>query len=301
MLKRVSNIFNLPLWMLAILLIPVIFSAWCVFLMLGRNELKERIDGDITLSRKMGDLEQELRNLYRGLPDGSNRSNERNKEWQELRSTIAAKISSISAEGGSYFLINENIRAIEGKVGELDKLHAELLSLEENSREKAGLETQFRLTYRSTIDESYSAARKLRETLSQHLSQVSQKWNQLNVLAIISIFLSFLAGLLLVFYQRNLTERKQLIEDLRHALGQVRQLQGILPICGYCKNIRDDGDYWQRVESYISKHSEAKFSHAICPDCYEAKVKPELEDFKNKTLSNRNPDPGSNNLIGENP
>ena len=70
--------------------------------------------------------------------------------------------------------------------------------------------------------------------------------------------------------------------ELEEALGQVRLLQGILPICSYCKHVRDDNDYWQSVESYISEHSEAKFSHGICPPCYETVVKPRLEEARIK-------------------
>ncbi|MEO0248369.1 MAG: response regulator, partial [candidate division WOR-3 bacterium] len=57
-------------------------------------------------------------------------------------------------------------------------------------------------------------------------------------------------------------------------------LQGLLPICSYCKKIRDDQNYWQQVETYISKHSEVRFSHGICPDCFAAIVEPELEQLR---------------------
>jgi CheY-like chemotaxis protein len=70
------------------------------------------------------------------------------------------------------------------------------------------------------------------------------------------------------------------VNELESALAQVNRLQGILPICSYCKMIRDDRNYWQQVESYITEHSEAKFSHGICPDCYETTVKPELDNRK---------------------
>jgi CheY-like chemotaxis protein len=70
--------------------------------------------------------------------------------------------------------------------------------------------------------------------------------------------------------------------ELEEALGQVRVLQGILPICSYCKHVRDDKDYWQSVECYISDHSEAKFSHGICPPCYETVIKPQLEKRRSK-------------------
>ncbi len=62
-------------------------------------------------------------------------------------------------------------------------------------------------------------------------------------------------------------ERQRLMTELRVALDHIKQLQGMLPICSVCKKIRDDKGYWNRIESYISEHSEAKFSHSLCPDC----------------------------------
>lgn len=76
--------------------------------------------------------------------------------------------------------------------------------------------------------------------------------------------------------QTNLAQR---VRELGDALTRVKQLQGLLPICAYCKRIRDDGNYWQQVESFIAAHSEAQFSHSICPACYERVVKPELEQL----------------------
>jgi len=87
-------------------------------------------------------------------------------------------------------------------------------------------------------------------------------------------------GVRVVELQTNLADR---VIELERALAGVNQLQGLLPICSYCKKIRDDKNYWQQVEGYISSHSEAQFSHGICPDCYENIVKPEL----GKDISNR--------------
>lgn len=70
------------------------------------------------------------------------------------------------------------------------------------------------------------------------------------------------------------------VRELEDALARVKQLQGLLPICSYCKKIRNDRNYWQQVEGYISEHSEAQFSHGICPECYDRFVKPELEISK---------------------
>jgi phosphoserine phosphatase RsbU/P len=66
------------------------------------------------------------------------------------------------------------------------------------------------------------------------------------------------------------------VRELGDALSRVKRLQGPLPICSYCKKIRDEGDDWQQVEAYIAEHSEAAFSHGICPDCY-AHLASELE------------------------
>jgi PAS domain S-box-containing protein len=62
-------------------------------------------------------------------------------------------------------------------------------------------------------------------------------------------------------------ERERLIIELQEALAQVKTLSGMLPICASCKKIRDDQGYWKQIEAYISEHSEAEFSHGICPDC----------------------------------
>ena len=70
------------------------------------------------------------------------------------------------------------------------------------------------------------------------------------------------------------------VSELEVALAQVKLLEGLLPISSCCKNIRDDNNYWQQIESYVSAHSEAQFSHSICPPCYEGVAKPELESFQ---------------------
>lgn len=64
-------------------------------------------------------------------------------------------------------------------------------------------------------------------------------------------------------------ERQQLIKKLSDALRQVKTLNGLLPICASCKRIRDDKGYWQQVETYICSHSNASFTHGICPECVQ--------------------------------
>jgi len=67
------------------------------------------------------------------------------------------------------------------------------------------------------------------------------------------------------------------VRELETALSQVKQLQGLLPICSYCKKIRDEANYWQRVDSYLTDHTDVLFSHSICPDCYTTVIQPQLD------------------------
>jgi CheY-like chemotaxis protein len=80
-------------------------------------------------------------------------------------------------------------------------------------------------------------------------------------------------GRTVVELQGSLAKR---VRDLEQALAQVKQLQTLLPICSYCKKIRDDKNYWGRVEEYFAKRSDVRFSHGICPECWEIEIEPRL-------------------------
>jgi phosphoserine phosphatase RsbU/P len=82
------------------------------------------------------------------------------------------------------------------------------------------------------------------------------------------------AGIRIIELQESLTIR---VKELENALSKVKQLQGLLPICSYCKKIRDDQNYWNQVEEYVTQHTEVQFSHSICPECYEKYIVPQLE------------------------
>jgi CheY-like chemotaxis protein len=82
-------------------------------------------------------------------------------------------------------------------------------------------------------------------------------------------------GVRMVGLQHRLAER---VAELEQLLQRVKQLQGLLPICSYCKCIRNDRNYWQRVEEYISDHLDTRFSHGICPNCFETVVKVQLRE-----------------------
>ena len=96
------------------------------------------------------------------------------------------------------------------------------------------------------------------------------------------LFARLKVGARIVQLQSSLAER---VRDLEASLAQVKHLQGLLPICSYCKKIRNDKNYWEQVEGYISKHSQVQFSHGICPACYEQYLRADLEK-----LDEENPD-----------
>jgi sigma-B regulation protein RsbU (phosphoserine phosphatase) len=77
-------------------------------------------------------------------------------------------------------------------------------------------------------------------------------------------------GIRFIELQQKLADR---VKELETALTQVKRLEGLLPICSYCKRIRNEQDYWERVDAYISQHSNVRFSHNICPECYQKHVK----------------------------
>ncbi|SDT97029.1 Response regulator receiver domain-containing protein [Verrucomicrobium sp. GAS474] len=100
---------------------------------------------------------------------------------------------------------------------------------------------------------------------------VTKPFDQSELLARIAI------GMEMVTLQTTLAQR---VDELQHAMAEIKQLNGLVPICSYCKKIRDDKNYWHQLERYISSKTDAKFSHGICPDCYETVVKKELEEME---------------------
>jgi DNA-binding response OmpR family regulator len=86
-------------------------------------------------------------------------------------------------------------------------------------------------------------------------------------------------GLRVLELQNALADR---VRELQDALENVRQLQELLPICAYCKKVRNDQNYWQQVEAFLSARLDLRFSHSICPDCFETVVKPDLDKLASR-------------------
>lgn len=89
----------------------------------------------------------------------------------------------------------------------------------------------------------------------------------------------------------ELWTRLRVAERILKYTTQVRQLEEMLPICSYCKKIRDDQNYWQQLEGYISERTGSDFSHSVCPDCYTRVIVPELEEIKARAARNAPPAP----------
>ncbi len=85
------------------------------------------------------------------------------------------------------------------------------------------------------------------------------------------------AGIRIIRLEMDLSMK---IAALQEALNHVKHLQGLLPICAYCKKVRDDKNYWHQVEDYVTTNSEVVFSHSICPECYVKYAKPDIEEWK---------------------
>jgi len=112
------------------------------------------------------------------------------------------------------------------------------------------------------------------DILSQHNypSLMVFYWN-----SSIRFFTFVLAAILISKIRRDLDHERELNDALSRALSQVKQLSGLLPVCASCKRIRNDKGYWEQIEVYVRDHSEADFSHGICPDCLK-KLYPEYHE-----------------------
>jgi ABC-type sugar transport system permease subunit len=93
---------------------------------------------------------------------------------------------------------------------------------------------------------------------------------------IIFILVAGVITYLSLMHKKTLAEKEALVKELHGALDKINTLSGLIPICSWCKKIRNDQGYWQTVEHYIAEHSQAEFTHGMCPDCAK-KYFPEKE------------------------
>lgn len=117
-------------------------------------------------------------------------------------------------------------------------------------------------------------------------TQQHERWELDEVITVV-FFIVFASAIFSLRRWKEFRDANNLLlqrnKDLQKALSEIKQLRGIIPICSSCKNIRDDQGFWQQVELYICDHSEAEFTHGICPECME-KLYPELSEKEGSTL-----------------
>ena len=111
------------------------------------------------------------------------------------------------------------------------------------------------------------------------------------VSAVFMVIISTLLTVARVNKNINHAEREKMIKELQAALSEIKTLRGIIPICSYCKEIRDDQGAWQRIEAYISKHSDAFFSHGICPTCLKREFPDAILDDQETLEPDKRQDP----------
>lgn len=115
-------------------------------------------------------------------------------------------------------------------------------------------------------------------------SRAHESW-ELDELLIVFIFVAFALTIFTMRRMREFFKSEKILKEknkrLGDALSEIKQLKGIIPICASCKMIRDDKGYWHQVEVYVHEHTEADFSHGLCPDCAQ-KLYPEQFSKKEK-------------------
>ncbi len=164
-----------------------------------------------------------------------------------------------------------NWKPIRGEVVQLlksgEKQNATLITKEKGAIHVANLESKMlELT-------SYARGR---ATEFLQLAETSQ--SRLEKITIILTFTGVCFSLVIAFIATNnlITAKRKIVDKnnkLQKALDEIKTLRGIIPICSYCKKIRDDKGAWEIIESYISNHSDAHFTHGICPECYKKQMK----------------------------
>lgn len=88
---------------------------------------------------------------------------------------------------------------------------------------------------------------------------------------------------------RELKIRLHVARRILEYTAHIQRLESFIPICSYCKKVRDDQNYWQRIESYINERTGSEFSHSVCPDCYKVEIVPQLEELKKQRLAATKP------------
>lgn len=237
-----------PLWLPVAVALPVLFSIWTVFLITSVRELRDLVERDVRVTSRLTALEREVRAVQRAAQAQDARAQA--DQWIRLRKSVVDAVDSIDDDAEGTRAIAAEVRQIEEAVRAADADAAAVgRGLNPGPAGGPGARTT------DMLEGSAAALAIVRSRLAQQSIALGGKWTQLTFAAGGSVLLAFLFALVLVQYERTRRE--------------VGTLRGILPICVYCKRVRDDANYWEQVDRYIAHHSDVRFSHGICPSCFD--------------------------------
>jgi hypothetical protein len=242
--------------------LAVLFIGWSVWLMVAVQRKRGELTAHLGLTSKLLRLETAARDLDRTGTSATG------QDWKAFHAIFAQELSAVRAHGGLGD-VEPLLGRAEDAVGRLESLQA------------ASQAAEFRGCLLGVLHDLGVAVRAARERSSGISVDLAAKWQQLNALAVIACLLAIGVALALRLAGRQILERQQAeaslldlkcalanrVRELEQAMAEVKQLRGLIPICAYCKSIRDDQNYWQRLEDYVTAHTDATFTHGICPEC----------------------------------
>ena len=165
-------------------------------------------------------------------------------------------------------LLRQEIESVVGKIDTFRDITNQRFSAFDESGPGTSIDQDYDAVFRDFIRQADSVETKLQAKFISELALL--KVIQTSLIALCFLLVGFIAWLIYRFDRQQIANM-QLIHtsnyELQQALDEVRKLQGTIPICGYCKKIRDEEGLWNQLEKYIHENSEAQFSHGMCPDC----------------------------------
>ena len=259
-LRRASSI-----WAIVTLVMSLSFVVWSVWLIREVGNQQRRVESDVRLISRLVTLEQSVRDLRPALG--------KEKEWPPLYQVCQSRMEALRREDFEFGSLPEHFTRIDFALHEMDNIHHRALS-----SPAASELLHLHLIFDEQADLASADAKATVAAVRQELTAISidlaREWKYLNLLVALSCAFALVVALLLFLSQREILRRKQveaererLIQQLKEAMGQLKVLSGMLPICASCKKIRDEKGLWNHLESYIRDHSEAEFTHGICPEC----------------------------------
>ncbi|WP_163339436.1 hypothetical protein [Desulfopila sp. IMCC35008] len=188
-----------------------------------------------------------------------------------------------NAEGTYTALRNPVLRSEVERVSEKLKVFKEITNKKYNTLEETGGGTFVDQKFDAIFNDFVSQADRVESELQALIDKNMELFRITHIFLIIMSFI-FICFVLFRFnrFERRRVSDMNLINNtnkqLRIALNEVKTLQGIIPICSYCKKIRDSEGLWNQLELYIHQHSAAQFSHGICPECYKVQIEEARQD-----------------------